>query len=188
VIVIVIVQKLIRTAATITSAVLKKFLIPRIEGVIENEVKITHSDLATEVENFILTPEKINPKFSKDMVDKCYTPIIQSGGEYNLKPNACSNNEPMEFGTIIFSLGARYRSYCSNIARTIFINPDKEQESIFELLIEVQKECFNHLKPERELSTVYQAAVSFIEAKRPDLIPNFVSSCGFGVSTLNYST
>lgn len=56
------VKKLTRTAATITSAVLKSFLIPRIENVIENEVKITHSDLAQEVEKFILSPEKISVK------------------------------------------------------------------------------------------------------------------------------
>jgi len=173
--------KLSRTAATITSAVLKSFLIPRIENVIENEVKITHTALAQEVEKFILAPEKINVKFSKDMVDKCYTPIIQSGGDYNLKPNACSNNEHLDFGTIIFSLGVRYRSYCSNIARTIFINPDKDQESIFELLIEVQKECLANLRPERELSSVYNAAVAMIQQKRPELLENFTNSCGFGM-------
>lgn len=115
------------------------------------------------------------------MVDKCYTPIIQSGGDYNLKPNACSNNEQLDFGTIIFSLGVRYRSYCSNIARTIFINPDKEQETIFELLIEVQKECLTNLRPERELCSVFNAAVAMIRQKRPDLVDHFTNSCGFGV-------
>jgi nucleosome binding factor SPN SPT16 subunit len=36
-----------------------------------------------------------------------------------------SNDDQLHFGTIICSLGARYRHYCSNVTRTYFVDPDK---------------------------------------------------------------
>jgi nucleosome binding factor SPN SPT16 subunit len=64
-------------------------------------------------------------QLTADLVESCYTPIIQSGGVYDLKPSAVSNDDQLHFGTIICSLGARYRHYCSNVARTYFVDPDK---------------------------------------------------------------
>jgi nucleosome binding factor SPN SPT16 subunit len=55
----------------------------------------------------------------------CYTPIIQSGGKYDLRPSAVSDESPLHDGTIVCSLGVRYKSYCSNISRTFLVNPEK---------------------------------------------------------------
>jgi len=59
----------------------------------------------------------------------CYPAIIQSGGNYSLKFSAVSDkNTTLHFGVIICSLGARYKSYCSNIVRTLLVNPTKTIE------------------------------------------------------------
>ena len=58
-------------------------------------------------------------------VDICYSPIIQSGGNYQLKFSTVSSDERLHFGTIICCLGVRYKSYCSNIARTLFVEPSQ---------------------------------------------------------------
>ena len=79
-------------------------------------------------------------------VELCYDPIIQSGGEYQLKFSTvryglnyllqfshrvrifsypCSNDEHVHFGTIMCSFGFRYKSYCSNIVRTLFVEPSE---------------------------------------------------------------
>lgn len=58
-------------------------------------------------------------------VDWIYTPIIQSGGEYDLKPSAESNEKNLEAGVILASIGLRVRSYCSNLGRTFLIDPAK---------------------------------------------------------------
>ena len=57
-----------------------------------------------------------------DLIDSCYLPIIQSGGTYELKPSAVSNDMTLHFGTIVVSLGLRYKGFCSNIARTFLID------------------------------------------------------------------
>lgn len=61
-----------------------------------------------------------------NQVDMCYPAIIQSGGNYSLKFSASSDkNTTLHFGVIVCSLGARYKSYCSNIVRTLLVNPTK---------------------------------------------------------------
>ena len=57
--------------------------------------------------------------------DFCYSPIIQSGGVYDFKSSAESDNRVLHDGTILCSFGVRYKSYCSNIGRTILFNPTK---------------------------------------------------------------
>lgn len=60
-----------------------------------------------------------------DQADWCYPPIIQSGGKYDLRVSAQSNGDNLHEGTIIASMGIRFKSYCSNIARTYLTNPEK---------------------------------------------------------------
>lgn len=43
-----------------------------------------------------------------DLIDVAYPPLFQSGGEYDFKLSATSNNKAMHYGVIICSVGARY--------------------------------------------------------------------------------
>jgi len=54
-----------------------------------------------------------------------YTPIIQSGGEYDLKVSAQPNDKNLKPGVILSSLGVRYKSYCASMGRTFLISPSK---------------------------------------------------------------
>ena len=36
-----------------------------------------------------------------------------------------SNDDKLHFGTIICAFGFRYKSYCSNIVRTLFVEPSQ---------------------------------------------------------------
>lgn len=64
--------------------------------------------------------------YDTNYLDMCYPPIIQSGGSYALKFSAESDKNTLHFGAIICSLGAKYKHYCSNITRTLFVNPSDE--------------------------------------------------------------
>jgi nucleosome binding factor SPN SPT16 subunit len=50
-------------------------------------------------------PEKVSASLKDADVDTCYCPIIMSGGNFNLKPSAQSDEKPLAFGVIIASLG-----------------------------------------------------------------------------------
>lgn len=86
-----------------------------------------HSKLADGVDSAV-TDKKYVSGVDTSQVDMCYPAIIQSGGNYSLKFSAVSDNNTLHFGVIICSLGARYKGYCSNIVRTLLVNPTKQLE------------------------------------------------------------
>lgn len=84
-----------------------------------------HDKLASSIENFI-TDKKYASGYNVDPsdLDTCYPPIVQSGGNYKLRFSVTSSEETnVHFGAIICSFGARYKQYCSNIVRTMLIDP-----------------------------------------------------------------
>jgi nucleosome binding factor SPN SPT16 subunit len=130
-------------------------LVTQIEKIIDNEETIKHSTLAERTEAVLQDPQKIDVKLRPENVESCYTPIVQSGGKFNLKPSAESDDHPLKFSTIICSLGARYRYYCSNIARTYLIDPDKEQEEHYKVLFDLQQHVLKVIKPGVVLGTTH---------------------------------
>jgi nucleosome binding factor SPN SPT16 subunit len=84
--------------------------------------KVKHAKLAEGVESAI-TDKKYVTGVDTSQLDMCYPAIIQSGGNYNLKFSVVSDKNILHFGAIVCSLGARYKSYCSNIVRTLLVNP-----------------------------------------------------------------
>lgn len=65
-------------------------------------------------------------QFDSSYSDWCYSPIVQSGGDYDLRTSAASDDQRLrDRGIILASLGIRYKSYCANVGRTFMVDPDK---------------------------------------------------------------
>lgn len=177
-----------KKAAIASSVVLKHHLIPKIATIIEEELKCTHSRLAEECEEVITSPGEMQKLLSKaridgvsaDEIDSSYTPVIMSGQEYNLKPSASSNDDNLDYGVIIVALGGRYKSYCSNIARTLFINASNEQKKTYSILLKAFSACKSALVAGNAVSDAWTAAIRVIRAKDPSLESKFTKNCGFG--------
>ncbi len=43
--------------------------------------------------------------------------------------SAISSDDKLRYDVIIASLGARYNMYCANVARTLLVDPSKQQEA-----------------------------------------------------------
>ena len=54
---------------------------------------MTHEDLAQGTEDAFAEPVKVGVKLNPELLEPCYTPILQSGGEFDLKPSATSNEK-----------------------------------------------------------------------------------------------
>ena len=80
-----------------------------------------HSKIATGIEEAIQDKKYALPNMDTTQLDLCYPAIIQSGGGYKLKFSHVSDKDNIHFGAIVCTFGARYRSYCSNIARTFLV-------------------------------------------------------------------
>jgi len=98
-----------------------------------------------------------------------------------LKFSHVSDKENVHFGAIICSFGARYRSYCSNIARTFLVNPSEQIQSIYNLLISVEERILTDLKDGAKLNDVYKSAVSLVKKENSELVDKLTKNFGFAM-------
>ena len=171
---------LMKKSSGLSNKVMKHGFMKRLEEIIEDETTITHESLAAEIEAILEDPNKIKLNVPQDDVQSCYFPIIQSGGTYDIRVSAQSTSEKLKPDIITVSLGARYKLYCSNIARTFLVDPPKKVSSTYETLLEVQEACMAQMRPGNPLKSVFKAAVSTLQKSgREDLIEKLPKNLGF---------
>lgn len=100
----------IKRASIFSAVVMQKYLVNEIETVVDADKKISHEQLAANTEDAFSDPSKLGVKLSADLLESCYTPIIQSGGNFNLKPTAASNGDNLYFGAVLSSKRAAHPS------------------------------------------------------------------------------
>ncbi|KAI8062799.1 FACT complex subunit-domain-containing protein [Gilbertella persicaria] len=177
----------VKTAAKISANMMQYYFTTEMSTLIDEEKPITNEKLSEMTENALDDPKlekrlRLPPEVQdKNEIDWCYSPIVQSGGKFDLRSSASSNNDKLFPGAIICSLGIRYKFYCSNIGRTFLIDPSKTQEKNYEFLMEVQDRVLNSIREGVKMREVYQKAISFIKSKRPDLESHFIKNVGFGM-------
>lgn len=139
--------------------------------------KVKHSKLAEGVDSAI-SDKKYVTGVDSSLVDMCYPPIIQSGGNYSLKFSATSDKNYLHFGAIVCCLGARYKSYCSNIIRTLLVNPTEEMQDNYNFLVSLEEELCKKLVAGVKLSNVYDAGLSFAKKEKPKLVESLIKTFG----------
>jgi nucleosome binding factor SPN SPT16 subunit len=173
-------RDLMKKSSVLSNKVMKHAFVKKLEDVIENEKKITHESFSSELEAIIEDPNKIKLSVPTDDVQPCYFPIIQSGGKYELKVSAQSTSDSLAHDIIVVSLGARYKLYCSNIARTFLVDPPKLVSNNYEVLLEVQEACLAVMQPGNPLKSVYKAAVNYLKRNgHEDLVDKLPKNLGF---------
>ena len=156
------------------------------------EKKVTHSVLAEKVdqklddEKFWKTVElpnkgKLPSDFDSAQLDWILGPAIQSGGKYDLRFGAEANNDNLHAGIIIAGLGLRYKSYCSTIARTYLVDPNKSQESNYKLLHMIHNSIIKEIRDGMSAKDVYNKALNLIKVKKPEMEKHFLKNVGWGV-------
>lgn len=173
---------LLKKSSVLSNKVLKHAFIPRIEDILENGQKVTHEKLSSEIEEIIEDPSKIKLNVPKDNVESCYFPIIQSGGDYDFKVSAQSNEENVKFDIITVSLGARYQMYCSNVVRTFLVDAPTPVLRMYETLHGMHEACLKAMVPGKPLKHVYAAAVKYLRDQgKEHLVSSLPKNLGFSV-------
>uniref|UniRef100_A0A7S2V990 FACT complex subunit n=1 Tax=Entomoneis paludosa TaxID=265537 RepID=A0A7S2V990_9STRA len=170
---------LMKRSSILSNKVMKHGYIKKMEDVIDSGEAITHEALASYVDEILENPSKIGLKVAGDDVQSCYYPIVQSGGNFDLKASAQSSEKKLSHDVIMVSLGARYRNYCSNIGRTFLVDPPKKVSENYELLLEMQEACLEVMRPGKPAKAVYKAAVSFLQDKDESLVKHLPKTLGF---------
>ena len=70
-------------------------------------------------------------------------PIVQSGGTYDFRISAQSNEDNVKFDVITVLLGARYQMNCSNVVRTFLVDAPKQVTRNYKLLVSVHSACLD---------------------------------------------
>lgn len=179
--------------ASLTSVVMMEHFTDELMSIVDEDKKISNSKLSDQLEDKIELGNFFNKSgpakkhliplkdFNSDLVEWCYSPIIQSGGEYDLKPSATSSDSQLVGeGVIIASLGLRFKSYCSNLARTFLIDPSPEVEANYDFLLKLQQHIADNLLKDGVLAKdVYSKSVEFIQQNKPELVEKFTKNCGW---------
>lgn len=171
---------LMKKAASITSEVFNKFFKERVMEIVDADEKVRHSKLAESVEKAI-EEKKYLAGADPSTVEMCYPPIIQSGGNYNLKFSVVSDKNHMHFGAITCAMGIRFKSYCSNLVRTLMVDPSQEVQENYNFLLQLQEELLKELRHGVKICDVYNAIMDVVKKQKPELLNKITKNLGFGM-------
>ncbi len=145
----------------------------RIGDIIFKELinKFKGFDTEKDVEKFILDEIK------KRGLKPSFEPIIAAGNNA-ADPHHKPNKTKLKKGFVVMDFGVKYKGYCSDMTRMIYIGkPSKKELKMYRLLIEVQKKSINKLK----IGTKYSDIDGFARKKLGKYDKYFVHSLGHGV-------
>jgi nucleosome binding factor SPN SPT16 subunit len=84
------------------------FLRKKFVDIVDTEKKVRHARLAEELEKTIVSPTVQGRLAQDNLLEVCYTPIIQSGKDCKLKFSAENTDKSIHYGSIVSTLGVRY--------------------------------------------------------------------------------
>ena len=177
-----------RNASRACTGLLTEYFLEEMSEILDEEKKVAHKQLAAKVDEkiddvkfFQGLKTKLPADFDAAQLDWIYGPIVQSGGNYDMKLTAQPDENMLHAGTIIAGLGLKYKSYCSMVARTYLVDPNESQESNYKLLTSIHEAVLKDAKEGVTVKDLYSKAISIIKSKKPDLEKNFVKSLGAGI-------
>lgn len=160
------------------SVELFKYLKEEIFNIIDRDKKVPHSKLSSIVTKGLEKCQYIKDH-GKNHFDVIYPPIIQSGKNYQLKYSCASDDEPMHYGTICCSFGVSYKNYCSNISRTIMVNPSDEQQRYYEFLVQLETEILERMRDGVKMCDVHKHGKMYVEENEPQLTSKLTKHFGY---------
>lgn len=176
-----------RTAARAASGMMADYWIDEMAEVLDSEKKVTHNKLADQLNKKIDDPKlfkkisKLPNDFDNGQLDWAYGPVVESGGQYDLRFSAVSNDDNLHSGCIVSGLGFRYKTYCAVIARTFLIDPSKSQTSNYKILLAAHDAAMKEVRDGVVVKDVYNKALGVIKAKKPELEKSFGKNVGAAI-------
>ncbi|PNS19613.1 FACT complex subunit spt16 [Sphaceloma murrayae] len=173
----------IRDASRASAGLMAKFFVDQMSSIIDEEKKISHKKLSQQVSDKI-DDEKFFQKLKvsdPSLLDWAIQPVVQSGGNYDLKLSAAPDDNNLHAGVILSTLGLRLQTYNSLVARTYLVDPNKSQENTYKLLLGVHDVVIKNARDGITAKELYKKAIDHIKSKKPDLEKNFVKSVGYGI-------
>lgn len=182
----------VRNSAKACVALMHSYFLDEMSNILDQEKKVKHRVLADKVdgklddEKFwktvkLPTSGKLPPDFDPSQLDWVIGPAVYSGGKFDLKMQAEPGEDNLHAGVIVAGMGLRYKSYCSSIARTYMVDPNKTQEANYKFLLAVHNLILKEIRDGAVAKDVYSKAQSYIRSKKPELEKHFLKNVGYGI-------
>ncbi|KAE8348222.1 FACT complex subunit spt16 [Aspergillus coremiiformis] len=177
----------IRNASRACSGLMSEYFVDEMSRLLDEEKQMTHKALSMRIDTkiddskFFNRLAKLPAEFDPQQIDWAYGPVIQSGGKYDLRLTATSDNSNLQAGIIIAGFGIRYKTYSSIIARTYLVDPSKSQEANYAFLLNLHETVLKDVRDGTIAKDLFNKAVGLIRARKPDLEAHFVRSIGAGI-------
>src|SRR3989344_319801 len=80
-------------------------------------------------------------------------PTIAAAGKNAATPHHLTGTGKLKRGFLVLDFGARYKNYCADMTRTVFLGkPTKQEKSNYNLLLACQQSVINHISENRLFS------------------------------------
>lgn len=176
-----------RNAARACSGLMSEYFVDEMSQLLDEGKSMTHKALAAKIDakiddaKFFNKLAKLPPEFDPQQIDWAYGPVVQSGGNYDLRLTATSDSNDLHAGIIIAGFGIRYKTYSAIIARTYLVDPSKSQETNYAFLLNIYDAILKDVRDGTVAKDLYNKALGIIRAKKPDLEKHFLKNIGAGI-------
>ena len=106
-----------------------------------------------------------------------FNPIVASGNNGSM-PHHEPSNVRIKNGFCVLDFGVKYKGYCSDITRTVYVGmPSKSERKIYNKLLTIQNGAINKIKLNTKCSELYD----FVNTSLGKFKNNFTHGLGHGV-------
>ena len=113
----------------------------------------------------------------KRLCELAFKPIVASGADSSM-PHSEPQNSKLKNGFCVIDFGVRYRGYCSDVSRTVYIGkPKKYEVEIYNLLLRAQYAVINSIKEGIRCSQLVETARKGLGMYEK----NFIHGLGHGI-------
>ncbi len=110
-------------------------------------------------------------------LEMSFNPIVASGSNGSM-PHHEPTNAKMKKGFCVIDFGVKYKGYCSDMTRTIYVGkPNKKEKEIYNFLLKIQKNTIAQIKQNKKCSELY----NFVNKNLRKYKKYFTHGLGHGV-------
>lgn len=153
---------------------------------LERAAKLTDilfSDLVNNWKKFSTEEDAANfllVEMARRGIEYSFPPIVASG-THAANPHHEYAGTKIQKGFCVIDMGVRYKGYCSDMTRTIFVgNPTKSEEELYEKVLEAQTETTKLVQPGKNVIDIDLFCRNHLGK---ELNKQFIHSLGHGVGT-----
>ena len=162
--------KNIKKSQEINEKVLNKIL-EILKNAVKKNLPITEEEIAWKI-------RILGHEFGAEGVS--FDPIVAFGKNSSIPHHESNKTKLKKRDIVLIDMGMKYQGYCSDMTRTIFLNPPTpEQKKVYDIVLQAQLNTIQQIKPNVVVQKIDTTCRDYIESKKHG--KHFTHGTGHGV-------